>query len=85
MIWATCLSWLARPVLGKTVASVGPAAKASARALLSCSALVVVVLADWINETPVSKVSRFCSAESRPCDSAELLKPESNLVGSPLD
>ena len=67
------------------MARVGFAARASASALLSCSALVVVVLADWINETPVSKVSRFCSADIRLWDSAELLKPESNLVGSPLD
>ena len=85
MICATCLSWLARPLLGKTVASVGFAASASASALLSCNALVVVVLAAWIKETPVSNVSRLCSADIRLCDSAELPNPESNLVGSPLD
>ena len=63
----------------------GFAARASARDLLSCIELVVVLLAAWINVTPVSKVNRFCSAAIRLWDSAELLKPESNFVGSPLD
>src|ERR1700687_680465 len=85
MICATCLSWLARPLLGKTVAMVGRATRASASALLSASEFVVVVLAAWIRETPVSNVRRFCSADIRLWDSAELLKPESNFVGSPLD
>ena len=42
-------------------------------------------LAGWISETPVSKVSRLCSADIRPWDSAELPKPDNSFVGSPLD
>ena len=42
-------------------------------------------VAAWISDTPVSKVSRFCNADMRLCDCAELPKPDNSFVGLPLD
>ena len=44
--------------------------------LLSARELEVMELADWISETPVSKVSKCCNACKRAVLAAELSKPE---------
>ena len=67
------------------MASAGAAASASASDFAVLQRVGVVVLAAWISDTPVSNVSRFCSADMRFCDWAELPKPDNNFVGLPLD
>src|SRR5579872_176767 len=68
-ICATCLSWPPKPVEGKTVINGVAEARAADKTLVSAKELEVIELADWIKETPVSKVSNCCNAWRRagPC------------------